>query len=484
MAVNAGKVFVELIVKGKEQVKSQLDGVQKRMKAFGGAMRKMGSIFAKGLAVGATATLAGLAVVLKKSITAASDMQETMNKFNVVFGESASAVKQWSDETAGAFGRSKEQIASTVAGYQDLLVPMGMTGDAAQVLSKDLVALGLDVASFNNSQDADVTRDFQAALTGSGEVMKKYGVVLSEAAVKAELLAKGIDPKTATNAQKVMARYNIILAGTSAAHGDVARSGGSWANQVKAIKARASDFLTMIGQQLLPILENWAADMSALMSILTDTSSELGGTESAVGSLATGLEALGSPIELAVKGFSAIAMVVRAAQAAISKYLSIVAGSVKAIASTGAAKTIFGDAADDVAQLAEAMEDTLGDTAEDMWDRAGQNAELAFGDEVSQRFAEARAAIRRDREGANRELNQIADFTDPMATTADEAADKMKEAASQMVKAAQPETLDATRDVKAYTQFEANRSGAHLRALEKQTKLLAEIAKKKGVGVV
>ena len=48
-------------------------------------------------------------------------------------------------------------------------------------------------------------------------VMKKYGVIVSEAAVKQELLNQGIDPKTASDQQKVQARMNIIMAGTTAA---------------------------------------------------------------------------------------------------------------------------------------------------------------------------------------------------------------------------------------------------------------------------
>ena len=45
-------------------------------------------------------------------------------------------------------------------------------------------------------------RDLHAALTGSGEVMKKYGVLVNEAAAKQEVLNQGLDPKVATDQQK------------------------------------------------------------------------------------------------------------------------------------------------------------------------------------------------------------------------------------------------------------------------------------------
>ena len=95
-------------------------------------------------------------------------------------------------------------------------------------MSKQITALATDLASFNNLADDDVLRDLHAALTGSGEVMKKYGVIVSEAAVKQELLNQGLDPKNATEQQKVMARLAIIMRGTTAAQGDAARSAGSF----------------------------------------------------------------------------------------------------------------------------------------------------------------------------------------------------------------------------------------------------------------
>jgi len=445
MAVNAGKAFVELVVKGKEQVNAQLGSVQKRMKAFGGAMKKLGGMLAKAVAAAGAATLGGLAVVLTKGVKAASDMQETMNKFNVVFGENSEVMKKWSDATAGAFGRSKQQIADTAASFQDLLVPMGLTGEAATGLSQDLTKLGIDVASFNNKNDADVVRDFQAALTGSGEVMKKYGVVLNEAATKAELLKNGIDPKTASNAQKAMARYNIILEGTSAAQGDVSRSGGSWANQIKAIKGKINDFLVVVGEKLLPVLEGWASDLSVLLGLMSDSSSEMGGAESAVDGLVGAMELLGSPIQFAVKTFFALASVLRKVQS----WLTRIAAGIS---------LITGD---------QMLIDELNKLADEQNKAAGENFELAFSNKIDEAFANGKKQIEENRQAAGDELEKVKDFTDPLKEGAGVAVEKMDKAADKMVQAASPETLDAARDVAAYTKFTENKSNKELRALKK-----------------
>lgn len=241
-AVRAGKAEVELGLR--DRLQRGLDAAAQRLRRFGTVVASIGA--------GMTAMGGAILAPFITAITAASELEETMNKFNVVFGDNAGAMKEWGDSFAKQVGRSKTEVAGFLASNQDLLVPMGLDPAAAEQMSQELLALTVDLASFNNLQDADVARDLQAALTGSGEVMKKYGVIVSEAAVKQQLLNDGINPKHATEAQKANARFAIILAGTTAAQGDAVRSGGSWANQLKRLQAAIKDTRAAIGTAILP----------------------------------------------------------------------------------------------------------------------------------------------------------------------------------------------------------------------------------------
>lgn len=244
-AIRAGRAFME-IGADDSLLRKTLKSGEKRLKQFGAVTAKI------------AATLAGLgtamAAPLFMAIKAGSDLQETMNKFNVVFGENAKAVKAWGDEYGEQVGRSERQIADFMGSNQDLLVPMGFEDDAATEMSKQITQLAVDLASFNNMQDSDTLRDLQAALTGSGEVMKKYGVIVSQTAVNQELLNMGLDPKTVTEAEKAQARFAIIMRGTTAAQGDAIRSANSWANQKKALAAEIENVSGKIGNVLLPIV--------------------------------------------------------------------------------------------------------------------------------------------------------------------------------------------------------------------------------------
>ena len=244
-AIRAGKAFVE-IYGDDSKLQQTLGQIQGRLRRFGNTVAAVGT---KLLALG-TAGASAFGIAIK----AASDLQETMSKFDTVFGDASAAAKAWSDDFAQQVGRSKREIAGFLASAQDLFVPLGFDPTKAEALSKTITGLAVDLASFNNKTDADAMNDLQAALTGSGEVMKKYGVILNEAAVKQELFNMGLDPKNASETEKVMARLNIILAGTTAAQGDAIRTADSFANQAKRLKGELEDAAATIGTALLPVV--------------------------------------------------------------------------------------------------------------------------------------------------------------------------------------------------------------------------------------
>lgn len=250
--ISAGRAFVELFVKQGSWTQG-LNSARAKLLAWAKSASEIGSVI-RGVGVRAAALGASIAAPLGFAVKASSDLEETMNKFVVVFGDAAGAMQEWGDTFGEQVGRSQRQVRDFLAGTQDLLVPLGFAADSAGEMSKQITTLAVDLASFNNMADADTLRDLHAALTGSGEVMKKYGVIVSEAAVKQELLNQGMDPKVATEQAKVQARLNIILRGTTAAQGDALRSAGGFANQMKALQARVENLAGEVGGALLPVV--------------------------------------------------------------------------------------------------------------------------------------------------------------------------------------------------------------------------------------
>jgi len=299
-------------------VKKMASNVTAASKKIGIATKNMGLAFVKLGAVVLAAATGGFAVLVAK----ASDMEEAMGKFAVVFGDAAGEVESSAKSMAAELGVSRMEIIQMLGNMQDLLVPMGVATEEATGMSQQMARLAVDLGSFNNMASEQVFGDLQAAITGSGEVMKKYGVVLNETAVKQELLNMGMDPANADDAAKAQARLNIIMAGTTAAQGDAVRTAGSFANQIKQLKANFLDIAVTIGGPFLQGL----ADAASVIN------NRLGGAFSLVESQASNLRAIGNSVGNSLSGiFNVVADGISIAAGLIVEHMDTIVGTFRVV---------------------------------------------------------------------------------------------------------------------------------------------------------
>jgi len=236
-------------------IKRDLNNLQKdtlrSTTAAGASFKKLGTIV-NAAAVGVIAIAAARAG--KAMIDMAGDVAEMQSKSSVVFGQFRDQVVSDLSAFGAEVGRSSHELEGMASSIQDTFVPMGFARGEAAKLSVDLTKLAVDVASFNNASDAETMQAFQSALVGNHETVRRFGVVITEATLKQELLRMGITRTgdAVTNAEKVQARLNLILAGTTDAQGDAARTADSYANQVKALTAEFETLAVDIGNELLP----------------------------------------------------------------------------------------------------------------------------------------------------------------------------------------------------------------------------------------
>ena len=262
--VRAGKAYIEMYLRD-DKLKQGLRSSQRALSRV-----KLG-VAAVGTAFTAMAGIAsGVAVVaLKKATDAAGDFAEAVSKFDTVFGDMSPDVKQWGEELASQLGIARREVFATLSGFQDLFVPLGIDSGGASEMSKTLTQLAVDLGSFNNLATADVVRDLQSAMTGSSETMKKYGVIVDQAAVKQRLLNMEIDPSKASNAEKAQARLQLIMESTTAAQGDALRTADSYNNQMKRFGASVEEASVKIGEKFLPAMADLMVIVNAAVQDLT-----------------------------------------------------------------------------------------------------------------------------------------------------------------------------------------------------------------------
>lgn len=124
-------------------------------------------------------------------------------------------------------------------------------------MSKAIVELASDLASFNNTTIDDAIVAINAALRGESEPIRRYGVLLDDATLKAMAFSKGIyDGKgSLAPATRALSAYNVILNQTKTAQGDFARTSDGFANSQRILQAQIANATAGLGQGLLPTIQ-------------------------------------------------------------------------------------------------------------------------------------------------------------------------------------------------------------------------------------
>ncbi len=296
------------------------------LKKYGEQAMKVGGM----LTLGVTTPLAMMG---KGAISAASDLSESMSKSEVVFGDMADSMAAFYDTAAASMGMSKQAAAEAAGTFGNLFQAMGLGQEDAAGMSKNLLQLGADLASFNNMNPTEVLDKLRAGLVGEAEPLRALGVNLSAARMEMEAARLGIVKTTVdqgalteahdkynlavqkliearrkygagstqaaaasmavakaeeaiqeamagsteelTTAQKAQAAYAIIMQDTKLAQGDFARTSDGLANSQRILAAQFADLQAELGTQLLPIAVKVAEVLKGVMSTFAGMSPEV-----------------------------------------------------------------------------------------------------------------------------------------------------------------------------------------------------------------
>jgi hypothetical protein len=212
-----------------------------------------------------------------KAVAAAADLGEAMNVVRVQFGSAADSVIAFS-ETTSKIGIAQTDALQAAAGFGAMAQSAGIAEAESAGLSTQLVTLSADMASFRNTDPTEMLDRFRAGLAGEAEPLRRFGVFLSEARVKAVAYAEGIARAGAelTDAQKIQARYQIILQDTEKAQGDFARTvGESLPNQLRVMRAELQEAQAALGERLLPVVLAVTQSFAGLGSAALDLSDDV-----------------------------------------------------------------------------------------------------------------------------------------------------------------------------------------------------------------
>lgn len=276
------QVRIGVGVTGAKGAASELDGIRDRFDK----MRAQG---AKGFAIGAAAgattfalgamqsALGGAVGAIQDSITAASDMNETLQKSQVVFGDASGGIEKFGRGAALSMGLSENAAIGAAASIGNLLRSTGTAPAEIAPMSTALVKLASDLASFNNISVEDALAKLQSGIVGQERPLRELGVAISAASVDAEALTLGFKKVNGvfTEGEKVQARYALIFKQTGTAQGDFARTSTAMANQQRELNAELENTSVKVGGKVVPIVidgQRAIIGLSAATDLLTDSS--------------------------------------------------------------------------------------------------------------------------------------------------------------------------------------------------------------------
>jgi vacuolar-type H+-ATPase subunit E/Vma4 len=208
----------------------------------------------------AAAAIGTFTSVIAPAIRAASDFEESTSKVNVIFGRASKSVKDFAKDAAVSLGQSQQDVLSAAGTFGTFGKAAGLAGEDLALFTTDFVALSTDLASFNNTTPEEAVLAIGAALRGESEPLRRYGVLLDDATLKAEAMRLGIykGSGTLTAQQKILAAQSAIYKQTSDAQGDFARTADGAANSQRTLSALMKNFQIQLGQQMLPAMTDFA----------------------------------------------------------------------------------------------------------------------------------------------------------------------------------------------------------------------------------
>jgi len=200
---------------------------------------------------------------IRKSIDISSDLKEVQNVVDSTFGTMADKVEDFAKTSITSFGLSELSAKKYASRFQAMGTAMGITASSIDKAQKQLNAINpelaargyndlansmadvslnitkltADIASFYNVSQEDVAKDLESIFTGSTRPLRTYGLDITNATLQTWALNNGLDVnvKKMSQQEKTLLRYQYVLANTSAAQGDFAKTSITWANQIRIL---------------------------------------------------------------------------------------------------------------------------------------------------------------------------------------------------------------------------------------------------------
>ena len=249
------------VTEATRETTTQLTKQSKAMNSIAGIAKKAIAAFGIGISI------AGLLAFGKSCVDLGSDLAEVQNVVDVVYSSMSDDVNEFTRSALKSYGMSETVAKKYMGTLGAMSKAFGYSEQEAYAQASSLTSLAGDMASFYNKTTDETFTALKAVYSGETEVLKQYGVVMTETALNEFSLAKGIGKTVSqmTEQEKVSLRLAFVQDKLSDSAGDFARTSGSWANQTRVLALSFESFKASIGQGLINLLSPVVQWLNSIM---------------------------------------------------------------------------------------------------------------------------------------------------------------------------------------------------------------------------
>lgn len=238
---------------------------------------------------------------IRKMVTAASDLEQSIGGTAAQFGEFSSTIDAAAAKSAQAMGLSENAFRTLTTQIGGLLQGLGFAQDEAADKAIELTQLGADLAATYGGTTREAVEALGAALRGEFDPLERYGASLRVSAINAKAVELGLAASTTKvdDNARAQAALAIIQERTANAQGQFGREADTAAGRLARLTAQYEDQRAKIGETLLPVLVR----ITEVLTIAIDTFDKLPAPVQTAVVAMVGIAAVTVPINNALQAF-------------------------------------------------------------------------------------------------------------------------------------------------------------------------------------
>ena len=204
-----------------------------------------------------------------ESINLGSGLVEDEHVLDITLGKMADDMKTFCKELKATSGMAQAEATKFAGGFSKVFKSMNISDEQNSDMTKTLMSKMGDVAStFNWSYEKTYNKIMSSVIGGNSRAAREMGLSLLVQDMQEYMAAMGDNRvyNQLSSYEKMMYRYQKAMSDLNYTTGDFVKTQYTWTNQTRILSSTWNDFKTVIGQNLIMLLQPFLVIVNKLVN--------------------------------------------------------------------------------------------------------------------------------------------------------------------------------------------------------------------------